>query len=170
MKDPRYIFDPVSSLKADAVGEPGQRLFRLVVDAPQGTATLWLEKELLYSLATAVRQLVATLVLYEEPPIPPLEINEPSGTGLMVDLTVRNLSLGYDPQTHRLSLLVHEEESDEDSGESSFLCWASQEQMEELASEALKVCAAGRPLCPLCHSPMENKGHFCPKKNGNLTA
>ena len=169
MQDPQHIFDPVSTLKADAVGEPGQRLFRLLVDAPQGSATLWLEKELLYSLATAVRQLIATLAVSEKHPTP-LEITEPSGTGLIVDLRVRNLALGYDPETHKFSLLVHEEGNEEDSGESAFLCWASQEQMEELASGALKVCASGRPLCPLCHSPMGNKGHFCPKKNGNPTA
>ena len=35
------------------------------------------------------------------------------------------------------------------------------------AEEALRVCAAGRPLCPLCGGPMDPNGHPCPRTNGH---
>ena len=38
-----------------------------------------------------------------------------------------------------------------------------------LQSNALEVVAAGRPRCPLCHTPLSAPGmpHFCPPTNGH---
>ena len=30
-----------------------------------------------------------------------------------------------------------------------------------------RVIAGGRPICPLCGSPIEPEGHMCPKSNGH---
>jgi uncharacterized repeat protein (TIGR03847 family) len=45
--------------------------------------------------------------------------------------------------------------------------WATREQMLSLARHGAQVCAAGRPLCPLCHNPMDPEGHQCPALNGH---
>jgi uncharacterized repeat protein (TIGR03847 family) len=45
--------------------------------------------------------------------------------------------------------------------------WASREQMLSLARHGTMVCAAGRPLCPLCRNPMDPEGHRCPALNGH---
>jgi uncharacterized repeat protein (TIGR03847 family) len=47
--------------------------------------------------------------------------------------------------------------------------WASREQMLSLARHGAQVCAAGRPLCPLCRNPMDPEGHQCPALNGHRT-
>ena len=39
-------------------------------------------------------------------------------------------------------------------------------QLKALSDEALSVCAAGRPRCPLCGVPMGPEGHQCVRTNG----
>jgi len=56
-------------------------------------------------------------------------------------------------------------ESSPDLGKVRF--WATREQMLSLARHGAQVCAAGRPLCPLCHNPMDPEGHQCPALNGH---
>jgi uncharacterized repeat protein (TIGR03847 family) len=45
--------------------------------------------------------------------------------------------------------------------------WATREQMLSLARHGALVCAAGRPLCPLCRNPIDPEGHLCPALNGH---
>jgi uncharacterized repeat protein (TIGR03847 family) len=45
--------------------------------------------------------------------------------------------------------------------------WATREQMLSLARHGALVCAAGRPLCPLCKNPLDPEGHLCPALNGH---
>ena len=45
---------PVWLLGADAVGQPGQRRFRLFVQSARGSAILWMEKEQLNSLSLSL--------------------------------------------------------------------------------------------------------------------
>ena len=45
--------------------------------------------------------------------------------------------------------------------------WATREQMLSLARHGALVCAAGRPLCPLCRNPVDPEGHQCPALNGH---
>ena len=47
--------------------------------------------------------------------------------------------------------------------------WATREQMLSLARHGATVCAQGRPLCQLCHNPIEPEGHQCPALNGHRT-
>ena len=38
-------------------------------------------------------------------------------------------------------------------------------QVQAMVSQASRVVAAGRPICPVCGRPMEPDGHFCPRNN-----
>jgi uncharacterized repeat protein (TIGR03847 family) len=40
-------------------------------------------------------------------------------------------------------------------------------EADRLADLAQKLVAAGRPICPLCHGPMDPAGHRCPRSNGH---
>jgi hypothetical protein len=58
--DAQYVFGPASRLQAQAIGEPGHRTFRLLVESDDGrAAALWVEKEQLQALGLAVEQLLA---------------------------------------------------------------------------------------------------------------
>ncbi|MDQ2903995.1 MAG: DUF3090 family protein, partial [Chloroflexota bacterium] len=49
----------VELLGAEAVGQPGQRRFRLFARSSRGTAVMWMEKEQLSTLSVAVDRLLA---------------------------------------------------------------------------------------------------------------
>ena len=56
MEDARHTFNEVRRLQADAVGEPGNRRFRLLVEDGHRAACLWLDKEQLQALGLAIDQ------------------------------------------------------------------------------------------------------------------
>ena len=67
MPDPMLEFTNVSYLSAEALGEPGDRTFRILVDSGTSSASIWLEKEQLLQLALGVKQLLASLPATEPP-------------------------------------------------------------------------------------------------------
>lgn len=167
MSDARYDFGHAARLQADATGEPGQRRFRLLVDSPAGSACLWMEKEQLYGLALAIHRLLATLEETSEQTPAPSEGTGRPDQAPDVEFQVGNLALGHTPDTDLHALLVYDAEAPED-GSATLHCWANAQQLRDLADEALRVCAAGRPLCPLCHAPINpGEAHRCPKSNGH---
>ena len=46
--------------------------------------------------------------------------------------------------------------------------YVSAEKIKLFAADAIKVCASGRPLCPLCGEPINPEGHTCPRTNGHI--
>ncbi len=165
MPDARHDLGRVESVKAEAIGEPGQRTFRLLVDGPKGAACLWLEKEQLSQLSMAIQQIMALSSGETPEEIPPP--SERSGQGLdSLDFKVGKLSLGHAPRADLFIIEAHDREEDED-GDPTVAFWASRSQMKDLAEEARTVVAAGRPLCPLCSAPMGPEAHICPRSNGH---
>jgi uncharacterized repeat protein (TIGR03847 family) len=83
-----------------------------------------------------------------------------------MEFDVGNLSLGHDPEKNLFLIEAYNRDDDQDR-EALLGFWASRTQLEDLADEAQAVCAAGRPLCPLCNAPMGPEAHICPKSNGH---
>ncbi len=166
MADARNDLGLVDAVKADALGEPGQRRFRLLLEGPGGSACLWLEKGQLFQLSLAIRQMLARAEQYE-----PKEGEQPGqGPSPSVpaahEFEVGNLSLGHEPISDLFIIEAFDRDDDEDE-EPQLGFWASRSQMEELADEAQAVCAAGRPLCPLCSGPIDATGHLCVRTDGH---
>lgn len=166
MADARNELGLVDAVKADAIGEPGQRRFRLLLEGPGGSACLWLEKGQLFQLSLAIRQMLARATRYEprqgeEPPQEPT----PSVPAAH-EFDVGNLSLGHEPIRDLFNIEAFDRDDEEDE-EPVLAFWASRSQMEELAEEAQAVCAAGRPLCPLCSGPIDATGHLCVRTDGH---
>ena len=167
MADAKYDFGLVDSVKAEALGEPGQRRFRLLLDGPGGSASLWLEKNQLFQLSVVIQQMLATLSLRESSEGHPYPGLGPSGQGnTSMEFNVGNLSLGHDPEKDLFIIEAHNIEDDQEE-EPLLGFWTSRLQLEGLANEAQTVCAAGRPLCPLCSAPMGPEAHICPRSNGH---
>lgn len=164
MATPRNEFTNVTTLRAEAFGEPGKRTFRILAESGSSSAILWLEKEQLFQLALAIQQLLAT------PPedqqtygSPPISLEAPDMTQL--DFPAGKLVLGYDGGKGLFIIEAHE--SVEGDRSAAVRVWANRQQVERFSNEALEVCAGGRPLCPLCGSPMDTGGHQCPRHNGH---
>ena len=83
-----------------------------------------------------------------------------------MEFNVGNLSLGHDPEKDLFIIEAHNIEDDQEE-EPLLGFWTSRLQLEGLANEAQTVCAAGRPLCPLCSAPMGPEAHICPRSNGH---
>ncbi len=83
-----------------------------------------------------------------------------------VDLRIGRLALGRDETSGRFVLWAHEMGKDEDAPP-DFVCQVNAEQAASFCDIADAVCAAGRPLCPLCGDPMDPSGHMCVRRNGH---
>ncbi len=170
MTEANYQFGRVASIHANAVGQPGSRRFRLLIEASNGaTAILWMEKEQLFNLAVAMKNLIDQV---EES----AKRGRRSGGAGRVEARVSNaerlefqtgrMAVGYDEDSALFLILGNELEEPEGSLPRVSLL-ADQKTMDGLADEVFEVCAAGRPLCPLCGAPMNpNETHICPKHNG----
>ena len=159
----------VEHIKADALGEPGQRTFRVRLAGSSGAACLWLEKEQLQALAMAIDQMLAQLRSNKIGQIEPAAPASESGDfplDFTTELRVGRLGLGYDDERDRLVILAHEPEAGEDAPP-SLTCRVARGKMRTLSSEIGTVVAAGRPRCPLCGTPVSPGAHHaCPGSNG----
>ncbi len=103
------------------------------------------------------------------------------------DLVVRALRVGYDDDRDRV-VLVCAEVDDEDEDESGAESGGSEdigslsgleelpltarlsitrEQALALAIRGTELVEAGRPACPRCGYPLDQRGHVCPRLNGH---
>ncbi len=157
----------VTLIEAETFGEPGQRTFRLRIDAPAGSAFLWLEKEQMQALSLAIRQILSQRrpserpALEEETPAPPDYPALPS-----VDFKVGRLALGYDESEEYFTLSAHDLEADPE-GPPTFTCETTTTQARTLSDAIESIVAAGRPRCFLCGEPIEAGHHVCPRSNGH---
>ena len=165
MRDARREFTNVSSLRAEAVGEPGRHTFRILADSGSSSAVIWLEKEQLFQLALSIHQILAAAPEESaQEGNAPTEREAPDQTRL--DLKSGQMMLGHDGSGGLFTIDAHHEDDDEDDP-AAIRLWAGRRQIAEFAEESLRVCAAGRPLCPLCGRPVDASGHTCPRTNGH---
>ncbi len=171
-------------LRVEAIGEPGQRRFRMLAVVEGDTTIVWMEKQQLQALGLALEQMLEQL---------PDRGPELGSTGVPGDFDAETrrqfragrMELGYDEPHDRLVIVAHdmneeaeeegEEEAvalaaalDDDAAEVSFACRISREQARELSADAAAVVSAGRPRCTMCGRPMGPGPHVCPQQNGHL--
>ena len=168
MAQAKSEFTDVTRLQAEALGEPGNRTFRILVESSGSSATLWLEKEQLFQLALAIQQLIGTLPEGQATTQAAPEQQAPS-TLTPLDFKIGRLALGHDG-SRALFVLEANDEDDEDDEPATIRVWAKRQQAKEFSDEAIRVCAAGRPLCPLCGGPIDPTGHPCARANGHMRA
>jgi uncharacterized repeat protein (TIGR03847 family) len=173
MPDAHYDFAAVDAIDAESIGTPGKRTFRVRVLRGDDSASLWVEKQQLAGLGEAIPRLL------EQLDTPDRHANAAADTvsGFpeqpTVEFKVGRLALGYAAQEDRLVLIAHalepEEEDDDDNDASAptFTCRFTREQARLLSNSCADAVAGGRPMCPLCHRPIDPEGHLCPRANGH---
>jgi uncharacterized repeat protein (TIGR03847 family) len=166
----RHEYPELTVLEAEAIGQPGQRRFRLIAGVGLDLVSLWMEKEQLQALGLAIEQLFEQLRLAglvrsrisEQPaartaPLPPD----------LPEYVVGKMAIGYDEEHQRIAIFAHDIEQDEDD-DPVFAGRASLPAAKALARQIAQVIAAGRPRCPRCGAVIGPEGHVCPHDNGHL--
>ena len=170
---PRPDLD-AQALRVEALGEPGQRRFRLLAVVGGDTFIIWMEKQQLQALGLALEQMLEQL-----PDRGPELEHAPALVDFDVDtrrqFRAGRMELGYDERQDRLVIVAHDINEDAaaleiggDEPEASFACRMTREQARELSADAAAVVAAGRPRCSMCGGPMGPGHHVCPQQNGHF--
>jgi uncharacterized repeat protein (TIGR03847 family) len=160
-----WDFGRVEALEPQAIGEPGQRTFRLRVRSDRECASLWLEKEQLAQLTVAFRQLIARAGLDARPTQAADSASFPEEAD--VDFSIRRLGIGYDEDRRLVVLFAYATDEESDNEPPTFSCQVSPGQCLGFAERAEAVISAGRPLCFLCGAPIEPGNHRCVRTNGH---
>src|SRR5947209_5386605 len=187
----------VDLLGADAIGQPGQRRFRLFARSRRASMLIWIEKEQLSNLALELDRLLAQLTegrilrtIAEAPEEGKGEINHPAAgmpttfpktpdyelqasgpSGQAVQMI-----LSYDEGRDLFELLAMPVEIILQAGQEpqalireddAVSLLFTQEQAYELSSTITALVSSGRPVCPLCHTPLDGGPHACVRQNGH---
>ena len=153
-------------IQVDAVGEPGDRRFRLLSIVNGQTYAVWMEKQQVHALGLALEQMLARLpdagpVLPATPGLAEFDLETRK------QFRVGRMELGYDDHEDRIVIVAHDLNSPEDN-DAAFACRVTREQARDLSAESAAVVAAGRPRCTMCGAPMGPGPHVCPQQNGHL--
>ena len=186
---PEINFDPVDTIAAGAVGEPGHRTFFIQAQRGGQVLSVLVEKEQVAILSERMGHLldqVAAQFPDEETAADP-DAGMLEGDPVPLFRAVA-IGIGFDPARRMVVLELHErpveeDEEDDDAGdgpageplgpeaaeEEGYLArlYITPGQARAMASRGIEAVVAGRPPCPLCGGPLDPEGHVCPKLNGH---
>ena len=158
---------PLLRIETEAIGEPGQRRFRLRLGNAELNVSLWLEKEQVRALATAIQQILAQNRSQDDdggrveaPPLQDFPLNPD------LDFQVGRLAFAYDDSIGALALFVTDIEHAQ-APQATLRASFTRDQARFFSAQAETAIAAGRALCPLCQIPLEGYDHLCPPTNGH---
>ena len=160
---------PLIHISAEAIGQPGQRRFRLQALAGDGqSAALWLEKEQLNALSDAI-ETVLTDEGYDARPRPLDDLDPPPVFPLnaSIEMQIGQLSMGVNHDTRHVVLIATDRAEAGESDATTVTFEFDYRRASEFREQARGVVAAGRPPCPLCTAPMDPAGHVCVRTNGH---
>lgn len=190
---PSFDLPHVDRLTVGTVGPPGQRTFYLQAREGEQVVTLKLEKAQVAALADRLGALLRENPATD--PVPEasqLGLEEP----VLAEWAVGTLGLSFDVEDELVVLVCEEivvlnkddddedDEDDEEDAESGAEVedlfgtgpsrggavarfGATRAQVAALAIRGAQLVATGRPSCPLCGYPLDQRGHTCPKTNGH---
>ena len=153
-------------IQIEAIGQPGERRFRLLSIVNGETHAIWMEKQQVHALGLALEQMLERLP-DTGPTTPAAPAFAEFDRQTRRQFRVGRMELGYDDAIDRLVIVAHDINGDEDA-DAAFACRVTRDQARELSSEAESVVAAGRPRCTMCGAPMDPEGHVCPQQNGHF--
>lgn len=173
MPSNEYELKPVVRITADAIGDPGKRVFYLQGRSDDQLLTLLIEKQQIQSLAVGVEQFLQDLEeRYPELSEAATEFDEVEmelDSPIDPAFRVGQIGLGYDEDSDLLVLVAREfqnEGEDEDTADVARF-WCTRSQLRSLCNWGLELASRGRPICGNCNQPIDPEGHFCPKRNGH---
>jgi len=176
-----HQFDWPDRIVVGTVGEPGERAFYLQARAGTRVVSIALEKEQSAVLAEKIEEILDQLMArdgnpFSVPAETPLELvdNEPLEQPVDAEFRTGTMALGWDASTSQIVIEAYpyvEVEDGDDDGEidppavepsEALLVRIPVGTARAFAQRTREIVGAGRPICPLCGTPMEAGGHVCP--------
>jgi uncharacterized repeat protein (TIGR03847 family) len=168
MAEAQHDFASVDAIDAESIGTPGKRTFRLRLLRGDDSAALWMEKQQLAALGEALPRLLEQLNTPDQHADEDAESIASFPEDPTIEFKVGRMALGYAAQEDRLVLVAHDVEAGEDESIPPTLsCRFTREQARSLSESCAEAVAGGRPICQLCHRPIDPEGHMCPRANGH---
>lgn len=164
MENAEHDFGEAQSIDAEAIGEPGERRFRLLVQAASRAASIWMEKQQLAGIAVWLDEVIERLDR-EQPDNGPGAEPPTIGAIFDVEFNATQIGLGYSEEDGLFA--IHAFDQRMAGGAPAFRCLLTRGQSRQLSRKISEVVAGGRPICPLCDMPIDPEGHVCPKSNGH---
>jgi len=171
MTSQQWSFDQPDRFIVGTIGAPGEREFYFQIR----------QKNILDSLATEKSQAAAlaeriTTIIREIKKSAPLSVINPAPTDdqplelpLDSEFAVGAIGIAFDPSLLEIEISFRAEDADdtEDEGTSPVVeIHLDLSMAQAFAQRTMALVAAGRPLCPFCISPIDPRGHLCPRANG----
>lgn len=153
-----HVFDNPDKIMVGARGVPGERLFLLQVREGRRFSVVKVEKLQLAGLAEWLGPAVKNFTRPGHLPEPEEFQLEPE---YQPDFVIGDIGVGIDEESETIELTLESLEDD-----TSLTVTLSKEQAAGLAIAITRSVEAGRPPCPLCGGPLDQRGHDCPRTNG----
>lgn len=167
----RWSFDQPDRFIVGTIGAPGEREFYFQIRQKNILVSLATEK----SQATALAERITTIIREIKKSAPLSAVNpapiddQPLELPLDSEFSVGAIGIAFDPSLLEIEISFRGEDADESNDEESgpvVHVHLDLSMALAFAQRTMALVAAGRPLCPFCASPIDPKGHLCPRANG----
>jgi uncharacterized repeat protein (TIGR03847 family) len=170
MSSQQWSFDKPDRFIVGTIGAPGEREFYFQIRQGNELVSLATEKSQAAALAervtTIIREIKKSAPLSAVKPASPDD--QPLELPLDSEFVVGAIGIAFDPSLLEIEISFRAEQSDEDDEDSGPVVEIHLDLSMALgfAQRTMALVAAGRPLCPFCISPIDPRGHLCPRANG----
>jgi len=169
MTSQKWSFDQPDRFIVGTIGAPGEREFYFQIRQKNILVSLATEK----SQATALAERISTIIREIKKSAPLSAVNpgpiddQPLELPLDSEFVVGAIGIAFDPALLEIEISFRgdDEVDDEDLGPLVEIHLDLSMAL-AFAQRTMSLVAAGRPLCPFCISPIDPKGHLCPRANG----
>jgi len=169
MTSQKWSFDQPDRFIVGTIGAPGEREFYFQIRQKNILVSLATEK----SQATALAERISTIIREIKKSAPLSAVNpgpiddQPLELPLDSEFVVGAIGIAFDPASLEIEISFRgdDEFDDEDLGPLVEIHLDLSMAL-AFAQRTMSLVAAGRPLCPFCISPIDPKGHLCPRANG----
>jgi uncharacterized repeat protein (TIGR03847 family) len=171
MTSQKWSFDQPDRFIVGTIGAPGEREFYFQIRQKNMVVSLATEK----SQATALAERITTIIREIKKSAPLSGVNAgplddlPLELPLDSEFVVGAIGIAFDPSLLEIEISFRAEDADEVEGDDSGPVVEIHLDLSmalAFAQRTLALVAAGRPLCPFCISPIDPRGHLCPRANG----
>jgi uncharacterized repeat protein (TIGR03847 family) len=171
MTSPQWSFDQPDRFVVGTIGAPGEREFYFQIRQKNILISLATEK----SQATALAERITTIIREIKKSAPLSAVNpapvddQPLELPLDSEFVVGAIGIAFDPSLLEIEISFRAEDADEVEDEASGPVVEIHLDLSmalAFAQRTMALVAAGRPLCPFCISPIDPRGHLCPRANG----